>query len=184
MSQIEVFIQGEGARDIRLVTLPHSASMRDVILAARAAGLAVAGDADAVAVFIEDSSEALARDATLEAAGVGHQGSLHVHRCAHIEVSVHYGNLTKERAFAPGATIGTVRGWATGPQGFAMTAVDAGEHVLQITGTKDRPDEDAHIGTLVTAPAHDREGRYDHDEAYRPHCALAFDLVATVRIEG
>jgi hypothetical protein len=49
-----------------------------------------------------------------------------------------------------------------------MSDEDAGEHVLQIAGTHDRPAPGTHIGTLT-------DGKV---------CALAFDLVADERVNG
>jgi hypothetical protein len=48
-----------------------------------------------------------------------------------------------------------------------MSPVDASEHVLQITGTTDRPDPDVQIGALVSGC-----------------CELAFSLVPVKRVEG
>ena len=49
-----------------------------------------------------------------------------------------------------------------------MTEEEAGEHVLQIAGTQDRPPPGAHIGTLTSCPA----------------CRVHFDLVPDERING
>jgi hypothetical protein len=49
-----------------------------------------------------------------------------------------------------------------------MDPGDAAEHVLQLTGTADRPDADTHIGALASCP----------------DCRLAFDLVPLKRVEG
>jgi hypothetical protein len=166
MAGIQIFIQAEGVRDIRMLDVPRNASVRDVVTAAAAQGFLAAADGKA-AVFAEDVDEALPLDATLEAAGIGHRGSVHVHRCRKVAVSVHF-NGTKSRTFAPGTTVHRVKEWAVSKQGFNLSPVDAAEHVLQVTGTNDRPDEDVHIGTLVSVP----------------NCALELDLVAKVRVEG
>ena len=49
-----------------------------------------------------------------------------------------------------------------------MTEEEAGEHVLQIVGTQDRPPPGAHIGTLTSCPT----------------CRVHFDLVPDERING
>ena len=51
---------------------------------------------------------------------------------------------------------------------FGMTEEEAGEHVLQIAGTQDRPPPGTHIGTLTSCPA----------------CRVHFDLVPDERING
>ena len=43
-----------------------------------------------------------------------------------------------------------------------------GEHVLQIAGTKDRPDPGTHLGTITSCPA----------------CKIGFDLVPNERVNG
>jgi hypothetical protein len=167
METIQVFMQGEGIRDIRLVEVPAGASIRDVVAVAIAHGFSAATDGAAV-IFVEDSDDALALDLTIEAAGIHHHGSMHVHRCTTVATTVHFNGDSKVRNFGPGTTVARVKDWAVSTHVFNLTPVDAAEHVLQITGTQDRPDEDVHIGTLVHAP----------------HCVLAFDLVAKVRVEG
>lgn len=167
MAGIQVFIQGEGVREIRVLELPANATVRDLVAAAAAHGFAAAGDAKAM-VFAEDADDALAPGATLAAAGIGRQGSVHVHRCKKVAVTVHFNGATRSQAFGPGVTVHRVKEWAAGKKAFDFAPVDAAEHVLQVTGGTERPDEDVHIGTLVHAP----------------NCALAFDLVAKVRVEG
>lgn len=70
--------------------------------------------------------------------------------------------------FGPGVPMHAVKSWAVGKKGFNLTPVDAAEHILQLTGTADRPDEDVHVGSLVGATG----------------CKVEFDLVAKVRVEG
>lgn len=166
MAGIQVFIQGEGVREIHVLELPRNATVRELLTAAAAHGYSVATDGGS-AVFVEDGEEALAPDARLDEAGVGNQGSVHVHRCKRVGVTVYF-NASKSRAFTPGTTLHRVKQWAVGEQGFDLSPVDAAEHVLQLKGTTDRPDEDVHIGTLVSVPS----------------CALEFDLVPKVRVEG
>jgi hypothetical protein len=167
MARIQVFIQGEGLREIRVLDLPANATVRDLVTAAATNGFAAAVDGKA-AVFAEDGDDALAPATTLAAAGIGHQSSVHVHRCKRVAVAVNFNGETKSEAFGPGATVHRIKQWAVGKKGFDLTPVDAAEHVLQVSGGTDRPDEDVHIGTLVQSPS----------------CAFAFDLVAKVRVEG
>src|SRR3546814_8361903 len=73
---------------------------------------------------------------------------LHLHRCRHIMVAVTYNGETIDRKFAPGATIARVKRWAA-ERKFGMTEEEAGEHVLQIAGTHERPAPGTHIGVLA-----------------------------------
>ncbi len=91
---------------------------------------------------------------------------VHLHRLKAIDVSVRYAGKVATRTFRPNATIGRVKQWAA--QDFGISASDAAELMLQISGTNNRPDEDVHIGALVVAPLH----------------AICFDLVPAPRVNG
>jgi hypothetical protein len=119
-------------------------------------------------VFAEDADAPLSPDATLEAAGIGNQSSVHLSRCKQVVVRVHYNGKDRSKPFGPGVPMHRVKEWAVGNKGFDLAPVDAAEHVLQLAGSSDRPDEDVHIGSLVGATG----------------CGVEFDLVAKVRVEG
>jgi hypothetical protein len=164
--EIELFLQGEGIADITLVRVPRDGTARDIIEAAKSHGLATP-DGEAL-VLVEDAEEPLAPDARLEAAGIGHRGRVHVHRCRRVAVTVNFNADTQAEEFPPSATVGRVKKWAVGKKAFDLQGVDATEHVLQVCNSSTRPDEDVHIGTLVAVPG----------------CGLCFDLVAKQRVEG
>lgn len=166
MERIEVFLQGEGVKDIILVGLPKGSRVRDILAAAGEHGVQLGGDGDPSAVYIEDGEEAINLGTSLEESGIRHRGHVHVHRCHRIEVSVNFNAKTVTKVFPPSATVGRVKKWAV--KEFEMSDKDAAEHALQITGSTVRPDEDIHIGTLVTYPSHQ----------------VSFDLVPKVRVEG
>lgn len=71
-----------------------------------------------------------------------------------------------EHVFGPGRTVGAVKKWAATELGIPKE--DAAELILQIAGTHDQPDVDAHIGTLAACPG----------------CTIAFDLVPNPSIQG
>jgi hypothetical protein len=166
MGKIEIFLQGEGVKDVVLVRVPKDGTVRDLLNAAREHGVHLGGDGDPSVVYIEDAEEAVDPNASLEEAGIRHRGHIHVHRCHRIDVSVNFNARTETMAFPPSATVGRVKKWAV--KAFGMSEKDAAEHVLQITGSNVRPDEDIHIGALVTHPEH----------------RISFDLVPKVRVEG
>ncbi|MCL4239727.1 MAG: hypothetical protein KJ048_00090 [Dehalococcoidia bacterium] len=164
--EIELFLQGEGIADITLVLVPRDGTAQDIITAAKAHGLTTP-DGEAL-VSIEDADEPLAPNARLDAVGIVHRGRVHVHRCRRVAVSVNFNGDTTGEDFPPSATVGRVKKWAVSKKAFNLQSVDATEHVLQMCNSSTRPDEDVHIGTLVTAP----------------DCRLCFDLVAKQRVEG
>lgn len=165
MEKIEVFLQMEGVKEIVLVQLPRTGTVRDVIIVAKGHNPRF-GEEEPVRVFIEDEDAAVELDVALEDAGIKHRGHAHVHRCQHLEVSVNFNGRTVSDSFPPSATVGRVKKWATRELG--MTEKDAAEHVLEVSGTKVALDDDTHIGTLVHYPA----------------CQVVLDLRPKVRVEG
>lgn len=162
MTQLKLFLQVEGRRSIELIHVLEDAGADAVLAAAAALGVAVEG----AMVFAGDDEEPLQADKPLHHQGVKDKHRVHVHRCKKIKVSLHYADTPEARhEFAPTATVNRVKHWYV--RELKMSPVDASEHVLQITGTTDRPDPDVQIGALVS-------GR----------CELAFSLVPVKRVEG
>jgi hypothetical protein len=64
-------------------------------------------------------------------------------------------------------TVARIKHWAAVTK-FGMTEEEAGEHLLQIAGTQDRPTPGTHIGTLASSP----------------ECRVRFDLVPNERVNG
>ena len=165
MKSTEILLQGEGIPDIQFVKLGRDKCASDLL--AVAAEHRKADFEGEFHVFAEDADEPLALDSPLPASEHGEPLRLHVNRCRSVEVAVTFNGETKEHRFGPGKTVGSVKKWAA-IKTFGMTPEDAAEHVLQLAGTTDRPEPDAHIGSLVT----------------NPHCGLQFDLVPLKRVEG
>jgi hypothetical protein len=163
--EIELFLQGEDIRDIVLIRVPNAGAVRDILTAARAAGLTAA---DGVELSLEDEESAIDLDVPIAATPISHRSRIHVHRCRKVTVKVTFNGIQKEETFRPAATVKRVKRWAVGKKGFDLSDVDAVEHVLQLSGSTERPDDDVHLGTLVT----------------HPQCSASFDLVPKVRIEG
>ena len=91
---------------------------------------------------------------------------VHLHRLKGIDVIVRYAGRDVRRTFRPSTTVARVKKWATHELG--ISASDAAELMLQVTGTDNRPDGDTHIGALVKAPAKN----------------VSFDLVPSPRVNG
>jgi hypothetical protein len=92
---------------------------------------------------------------------------LHQSRCRRVTVNVTFNGVTKSRDFPPVTRVGHVHRWAT-HNAFGMSPRDAAEHVLELEGGDERPDQDTQIGTLTSGTL----------------CAVAFDLVPFKRVEG
>jgi hypothetical protein len=162
MQTIPVFYQAESLGRIGHANLSPDATLADVLAWIRAQH---ATDAAAL-LFLEDADEPAELTARLQDLAGPKGLKVHVHRCHRIEVSVTF-NGTKEHLFAPSATVARVKRWAT-EKAFPMSPEEAGEHVLQISGTTERPNLGTHLGTL----------------AAHQHCHARFDLVPNERVNG
>lgn len=165
MSKIKVFVQAGGVKQIKLHELDSSANVGSILQGLTADLGLPPGD---YRLFHEGAEAPLAMDVSLSAAGITSRASVHVTQCKKVAVTVNFNGTSKVRDFGPGVPIHTVKAWAVGPQGFNLNPVDAADHVLQLTGTNERPDADVHIGSL----------------AQEPGCTVSFDLVPKVRVEG
>lgn len=163
MKTIDLFYQGEGVAEIEHLEIDPDTTFAD--LKARLVDKH-GGAADAL-LFVEDEDDPLDDKQKVKDRAGGKGLKLHLNRCRHVEVSVTYNGETIDRKFAPGATVARVKRWAA-ERKFGMTDEEAGEHVLQIAGTHERPAPGTHIGSL----------------AKRKSCELAFDLVADERVNG
>jgi len=163
MSKIDVFYQGDGVGDLEHVEIDDGTTIAELKkLFSDKHGF----DGDAL-VFLEDEDDPLDELADLKEHT--HQAGVkaHVHRCRRVEVVVTFNGEAVDRSFGPGATIAKVKKWAA-ERKFEMSECDAGEHVLQITGTDERPAPGIHVGSLVACPK----------------CRIEFDLVPDQRING
>lgn len=163
MSKINVFLQGEGIKDVLRLQLEPQSTTLDVKRACASQGVQANDEA---AVFAEDQDEPLTDTATMDSIADKHGARLHMHRCRRVGVKVTYSGRMIERLFGPGRTVGAVKRWAA--QELGIGKEDAAELILQLAGTHEQPDVDVHIGALAQCPA----------------CALAFDLVPNPRIQG
>ena len=163
---IEVFLQGEGIPEVQLIRVREDGTVRDLLKVARESGAGATQDGEAVSVFIEDEEQELALDSRLKDAGIKNRSRVHVHRCRRVEVTVNFNGTSRENQFPSSKTIAKVKRWAD--EQFGLKGVDATEHALQISGTSTRPDEDTHVGSLVS----------------HPNCRISFDLVPKKRVEG
>jgi hypothetical protein len=162
MSAISVFYQAENLGRIEHATFSPEATLANVLTA-----IQTKHGADAAAtLFLEDADEPAELTARLIDVATPKGLKVHVHRCHRIEVSVTF-NATKTHKFPPGGTVARVKRWAT-DKAFPMSPEEAAEHVLQITGTTERPSPGTHLGSL----------------AAHPHCHVRFDLVPNERVNG
>lgn len=129
------------------------------------AELSEAAGVDAAIGWLEDADEPL-DGSTRVAAAVGDKGHLHLNRCRRVEVAINYAGRTKTHCFVPGATLGRVRRWAIGENGFDLPQKERPKHEVGVCGTGIIADRNDHVGTLAT------------------DCELCLDLAPKDRFQG
>ena len=168
MKTIDILLQGEAIADVQLISVDEKGGVRAVQEAAerlrKDQGDSTDGEGE-FHVFVQDEDEPLRAGKPLPKPRPGAPLCLHVHRCRKIKVAAAFNGKTEEALFSPGRTVGSVKTHVA-VKIFGMDRSDAAEHVLQISGTTERPDADTHVGSLAR------------------NCAVTFDLVPLVRVEG
>lgn len=153
---MEIYLHKRGG-EVKFVQIEGSSTVSDFISA---------HDGSDAEAWLEGAEEPLDRDRTLESVGVGERSHVHVSTCKQISVRVRYDD-SKTRTFSPAATIRAVFEWATGPQGFELTAAEKAKHALGICDTTTEADNADHVGTFANED-----------------CTACFDLAPKERFEG
>lgn len=163
MESIDIFYQRYGAREIEHIEVApdHTVAMIKEILFKKH------GCEIDTLLYVEDRETPLEDHVVLVEVVETTSVNVHLHRCRHVEVAVTFAGEPVSHRFAPSATVARVKQWAAVTK-FGMTEEEAGEHVLQIAGTQDRPPPGTHIGVLTSCPA----------------CRVGFDLVPDERVNG
>lgn len=163
MKSIDIFYQGHGIAEFDQIEVQadHTVAMIKTVIAEKH------GLTGELLIFIEDKDGALEEHLVIGEICGGHSAKLHVHHCREIAVAVTFAGQTVDHSFAPAKTVGAIKNWAAIKK-FGMSEAEAGEHLLQISGTKDRPAPGTHVGSLTQAP----------------RCRVHFDLVPDERVNG
>lgn len=162
--QIEIYLHGAGTTDEKIINVPEDATVRDVLDAAKSAGLNV--DADTI-LLVEDGKDELPHDGCLCDHGIKHKHHLHCHQCRAVEVAVTFNGQTKSHKFTPSRKVKGVMKWAV--EAFELHGVDAENKELRIDGT---------AGTILQSQQH--IGSFVH----APDCHLDLYLTAIVEVQG
>ena len=163
MKTLDLFFQGEGLSEMQ-----HLSVESDVIFGAIKAQVIEKYDLPTdVLLFAEDVDDPLDDGAC----AINHAGTaglkLHLNRCAKVEVLVTFNGETVHCRFSPSATVGRIKKQVA-KLDFKMSDEEAGEHVLQISGTHNRPAPGTHIGVLSPPRV----------------CEVKFDLIPDERVNG
>jgi hypothetical protein len=164
IKEIEIYLHGAGTTEEKIIKVPEDATVRDVLEAAKKAGMAV--DADTI-VFVEDAEDELTGDTHLSDHGIKNKHHLHCHRCRKVEVAVTFNGQVKSRKLAPSRKVKHVLKWAV--EAFELHGVDAENKELRIGGVG---------GTILQSQQH--IGSFVH----APKCHLDLYLTAIVEVQG
>jgi len=163
MTTIAIFYQAETLERVEHANYPPETRLAEVLEDLRGK----LGLGEGALLFLEDADESSDLGVRLRDLPHGKSQKVHVHRCRQIAVSVIFNGKPKEHRFSPATTVARVKRWAT-EKAFEMSPEEAAEHVLQLSGTTERPSPGTHVGTL----------------AKHPHCHVSFDLVPNERVNG
>ena len=163
MEVIDIFYQGRGILEFEQIEVKADHSVAVV----KAAIFEKHGFTGEMLVFIEGHDAPLEEHLIIGEVCRERSPKLHLHHCREIETAVTFAGQTVHRKFSPATTVGEIKKWAA-IEKFHMTEAEAGEHLLQISGTKDRPASGTHVGSL----------------AHGPECRVHFDLVPDERVNG
>jgi hypothetical protein len=162
MKTIDLFYQGQGIADIG-----HVEVLPDVTFGVASERISQTHGLPPTAwVFVEDEDEPVDRGTPIGKLS-GQKGlKIHVHDCRIVHVTVTFNGKTLEHQFSPASTVSRVKAWAA--EHIGMSREEASEHVLQISGTHDRPAPGTHIGVLTSGKV----------------CSVSFDLLPDERVNG
>lgn len=163
MKSVDLFYQGQGIPDIEHLEVGAEGTF--------GAAKSIIGQKHSLPpgawMFLEDEDDPI-DDAVRVGERAGPKGlKVHAHSCRHVEVTVTFNGENVDHRFSPATTVARVKRWVA-ERKFGMSEEEAGEHVLQIAGTHDRPAPGTHIGALTIGNV----------------CCVAFDLVADERVNG
>lgn len=163
MTLIDVFYQGEDLDDVQ-----HMDADPDTTVAQLKSLLHAKHGCDETShLFLEEEDDPLENEVIISDLVCSGGLKLHFHRQRRVDVTVAFNGEEGSKRFSPAATVARVKRWAA-KRKFEMSKEEAGEHVLQLSGTHERPNPGTHIGSLRMAGCH----------------ALAFDLVPDQRVNG
>jgi hypothetical protein len=162
MPKTTIFVQIQGEPRVIEVPVNEKLTESELHQALVDAGVPIGPDQF---VFIDESEEEISNKGK-RPAEVKQGTRVHVARCRRIKTTVNYLERTIEQDFAPGTRLRNVKKWAM--KEFELDKKDAAEHVLQLCKSTERPSSDTPLHTLVQAN----------------NCAVCFDLVPEIRVEG
>lgn len=162
MTTINIFFQGENHKGIGHCEIDANDTFASLKTMLKKQDLVF----DDTFIFLEDSDEPVTDESHIRDFAKSGAIKIHFHRRRKIEVKVMFNGETIDRRFPVSATIARIKKWAA-ERKFGMDREEASEHVLQISGSHDRPSSNVNLGTLV--------------QCQKPIC---FDLVPDERVNG
>jgi hypothetical protein len=163
MPKLTLFVQIQGEARVVEVAVNENLTESELHTALFGAGVPIGSDQF---VFIDESEEQISSEVKRPASGIKQGTRVHIARCRRIKTTVNYLERTIKEEFAPGTRVRSVKKWAL--REFGLDKKDAAEHVLQVCNSKERPASDTPLHALIQGS----------------NCAVCFDLVPEIRVEG
>jgi hypothetical protein len=166
MEELVLFVHHQGSKKMAEITVIEAMTVAELLGHGAVRNARGTDGPDEYLVFFGESEAPAPRQALVKHCHAGHLGRVHLTKCIRVNVTVYYTHLTHSKEFAPGTRLKAVKDWAVAT--FNIPAHDATEHVLEINGTKDRPNTSEPLSILL----------HGHE------CGIVFDLVPDIRVEG
>ena len=142
---IEIYLHGAGTVEEKIIEIPETATIQELILLAVEVGFEPHPD---VIVMIEDGEAPLEHHTRLCDHGVRHKHHLLYHTCHKIDVTVHFNGVQKTRDFPPSKKTKAILKWAV--DAFGLLGVDAQNKQLLLGSASGDPLlSERHIGSYT-----------------------------------
>ncbi|MBN3769268.1 MULTISPECIES: hypothetical protein [unclassified Burkholderia] len=155
-----IFYQMQSCREVRSLDVIEGITLAELV--STVSGSMV----EQLKAFEEDGDLILTEERLIVILREKRHPKLHFHPHCEVKVVVHFNGRVIERLASPAMTVSRLKKWADSE--FGVDPVHAAEHVLQLSGTTERPIGSTHLGALTQ---------------HGGHC-VSFDLVPNERFQG
>jgi hypothetical protein len=150
MSEIKLHVHTCEGVEPKLIEIASDATVEQLLNEMQAAGAAVGESGEEVILWVENEEVACRKENKLHEHGIKHGHHVHCHQCRHVAVFVTHDSQTKEKPFAPSATVQKVHQWAI--KEFGLKAEEADEVLYLHDDLTNKLPEHAHVGSFVKFP--------------------------------
>ncbi|MCC7302469.1 MAG: hypothetical protein IT233_07500 [Bacteroidia bacterium] len=165
MKTIQLYLNGEGCPEPKLVEVSAEATIADVINKYREVANLHDAKVDEIELFFEDEEQPKNKGHHIEQAGIKKRHRVHCHRCRKVAVTVEYNGQIKVLSVPPSATGAMILKKAA--KEFNISEKDAADLILKLPNGNVLQKTD-HIGSFVASP----------------HCEIKLLLIHNTQVQG